>query len=193
MSRSTYQFAFGGIAGVHTTRVPTAVATEGAAELCVVIAQEKLGPLAEWRQVTEPLRQPLARRLARRGGAQNPARAKVHYDEYEVTAKPEVAHLDNVAAPDRTRLIAQERRPALARRRATPLAHVALNRALGDLDTELEQLTANAVVADPLVRADEPASTAVTKPACTRDAARRAQPVTRPSRAAPVSWNVPPS
>jgi hypothetical protein len=39
-----------------------------------------------------------------------------------------------------SRLIAQERRPALARRRAAEPTHVSLNGALGDVDSELEQL-----------------------------------------------------
>src|SRR5215470_4016087 len=43
------------------------------------------------------------------------------------------------------RQLAQERRPALSRRFGAEAAYVALDGALGDLDTELEQLAADAL------------------------------------------------
>jgi hypothetical protein len=53
-----------------------------------------------------------------------------------------------VAAPDGRSLVAKECRPSLARRRAAKAGQIALDGALGDVDTELEQLAANALAAE---------------------------------------------
>jgi hypothetical protein len=69
----------------------------------------------------------------------------MHDNEHEVAAEPEIADLEEIAAPDRRCLIVKEGRPSLARRRAAKSAQVALDCALSNVDAELEQLAAKAL------------------------------------------------
>src|SRR6202011_4316040 len=57
----------------------------------------------------------------------------------------EVTYLEEVTRPDRHRLVAKKRRPALPSRRRAKTGDVSLNRAGSDGVTELEQLAMNAL------------------------------------------------
>src|SRR2546423_73238 len=76
----------------------------------------------------------------------------MHGDEDVVAVEPDVTYLEEVAAPDPLRLIAQECRPALSlRRSAAEPAHVPLDGALGSRVAELEELAPNSFGSPPAV------------------------------------------
>ena len=65
-------------------------------------------------------------------------------EEGEEGTEEEVATLQEVAGPDLVAVVANEGRPGLPRRSGLPdPPQVLLDRALGDADAELEQLTAD--------------------------------------------------
>src|SRR5260370_9266754 len=74
------------------------------------------------------------------------ARSEIHHYKNVVAAEQQIAHLEEIAAPDSVRLIAQKRRPSLTVGcRAAKPAHVALNGALGGAESELEELATNSL------------------------------------------------
>src|SRR6516165_3223042 len=75
----------------------------------------------------------------------------MHNDEDVVRAQAEVTYLKEITRPDRRRLVAKKRRPALSSRRRAKTGEVSLNRAGGNGDTELEQLALNALGAPPAI------------------------------------------
>jgi hypothetical protein len=119
---------------------------EDGAKLGVVVAQKELRSLTTRGQFPKLLGQPLAAGSARSDDAKDSPGFEVHDDECEVATEPEVTHFEKVAAPDPWGLVSEECRPALTFGRHAPeTAHVALDGALGDGDSELEELAADAL------------------------------------------------
>jgi hypothetical protein len=76
----------------------------------------------------------------------DPSRPELDQEEREDRPEQEVVGLEEVTSPDRFGVGAEEGRPALAWRSwLANLAHVLLNRALGNSDPEFEQFTTNAL------------------------------------------------
>lgn len=100
----------------HTDAGALGHSVESAAELGVIVAEEELGALTKRGELAEPLGEPVAGRGSRGHGAQDLTRLEVHDDEDKVAAEPEVPDLEEVAGPNRRRLVLEERGPALAAR-----------------------------------------------------------------------------
>ena len=90
---------------------------EDGSQLGIVVTEEKLRPQPKGGQLPKLLGQPVC--AGGRGccGEENAPGCEVHDDEYEVAAEPEVTSLEEVAGPDASALVPEERRPALAPRR----------------------------------------------------------------------------
>ena len=118
---------------------------EVSAELAVVVADDELGPDAEWCGFSELLRRPLRGWVPRYPDMHDVFGVDVDDEERKDRPEPDVVGLQKVAGPHG--VMVQERTPALPvrRPRLTALAHVPLHGALGDSDFELDQLTANSL------------------------------------------------
>ena len=81
---------------------------EDGAELGIVVAQEKLGSVAEWGQLAKLLCQPRAAWSGCRDGAKDTPGLEVHNDEDEMTAEEKIPDLEEVAAPDAGCLVLEE-------------------------------------------------------------------------------------
>src|SRR2546423_13309900 len=108
----------------------------------------------------------------------------MHGDEDVVAVEPDVTYLEEVAAPDPLRLIAQECRPALSlRRSAAEPAHVPLDGALGSRVAELEELAPNSFGSPPAVLRRNPLYQCDHSPRPARPWPRRGLPTPRPPKA----------
>ena len=100
--------------------------------------------LARRASAAEVAGQPVGARSSGRCEAEHGPGCQVHEDEDEVTSEPNVTSLEEVAAPDASRLVPEEGRPPLtAWRCAADSTDVPLDRAVGDGAAQLEELAAN--------------------------------------------------
>ncbi len=121
--------------------------------LAVAITDEIARPLAEGRRLAQLLGDPGIRRVARDADVHHPARAERDHDESVEGPEEQVGDLQEVAGPGLGGVIAEERRPGLpGAARWTGAAHVPLDRGLGDADTQLQQLPADALGAPQPIR-----------------------------------------
>jgi hypothetical protein len=118
---------------------------ERGAELVVTVAQEKTRSIAVHGCIPQLLCCPLLLGITGGGNVDNSSRRKVDDEECAHLAEEDVVGLDKVARPDVLRMILQERRLGLSTSPAANPAHVLLDRALVDLDAELEQLSLDAL------------------------------------------------
>ena len=81
---------------------------EDAAELGIVVAQEKLGSVAEWGQLAKLLCQPRAAWSGCGDGTEDTPGLEVHDDEGEMAAEEEIPDLEEIAAPDAGCLVLEE-------------------------------------------------------------------------------------
>jgi len=121
---------------------------EGLGELAIVIAEQRLRPVAERGQVAQLLDGPGDGGRHRGCGMDELSRFEVDDDEDVVTAKPEIADLDEIAGPDRCSLLAKEGGPTLAiRRHGEDLAQVPPDGSLCDGDAQFEEFASDALSA----------------------------------------------
>ena len=85
---------------------------EFSAKLVVVIADDHVGALAEWRNITQLLRRPLLGRCSRDFDVNDFAGLDVDHKEGEQWSKPNIVDLQEVAGPNR--MVREKRLPALA-------------------------------------------------------------------------------
>ena len=118
---------------------------EVGAELAVVVTDDELGRGAEGRGLPELLRRPLRRWVPSYPDMHDLFGIDVDDEERKDRPEPDVVGLQEIAGSHR--VVVQESVPALParRRRTTTITHVPLHRPLRDADSELEQLTTNAL------------------------------------------------
>jgi hypothetical protein len=121
----------------------TCDAIELGAELAVSITDDELGTLAERSGVPELLCHPSPSGGARDAQVNDALAVHVHDEEREDRHEPDIMELQEVAGPDR--VVLEEGAPGLAIAGRAWRSQEALNRALGDLDAELQELPANAL------------------------------------------------
>src|SRR2546430_6669704 len=141
--RSAKAFMSGARIAVRTTRTPDDLNTSAnRAELRVVVANDN-----QWHPVHGGvpglLPAPLVGRRIRHRGMENRSATQVQEEEYEHLAEPHVERLHEVTRP--RHVVSQERRPALPVASGSIVAQVPLNRSLADVDSQLEQLTTDAL------------------------------------------------
>jgi hypothetical protein len=118
---------------------------ERRAELVVTIAQEETRSIAVHGRIPQLLCCPLLRGISGGGNVDNSSRREVDDEECVHLVEEDVVGLDKVTRPDVLGMILQERRPGLSAFPGADPAHVLLDRALADLDAELEQLSLDAL------------------------------------------------
>ncbi len=130
----------------HLNRASCCDSLEMRAIFCIIIPDQICRRLTEGCCLTELLSNPFIGRGTCDGDVYDAPRAKLGNDEGEEWPKENVGHLEEIAGPDVSGVVAEEGGPGLTRWSWWPsLSHVALNRALGDLDADLEQFAADAL------------------------------------------------
>src|ERR1017187_2247314 len=114
-------------------------------ELSVAISQQDLRCFSVHCCVSQLLGCPLLGRVSAGCCVDNLARAEMHDEERIHLSEEDVIRLDEMAGPRGIRVVRQEGRPALPSMIRPKAPHVFLDRALADLDAELEQFTADAL------------------------------------------------
>ena len=124
----------------HTCTLRNAI--ELSSELVVIIANDELGPLAEWRDVPKLLSCPFSGWRASDTNVHNSPRIDVDHEECEDRPEPDIVGLQEVASPNR--MVLQECAPSLSVRefRWSGPGHISLNRALRDSDAEFQEFAA---------------------------------------------------
>lgn len=115
------------------------------AELGVAVADDEVRSSPERRELAKLMRRPAFIGFASDCDVDHLLGVHVDDEEGEERSKPDVVGLDEVARPDGVAL--QERTPALPVPRRSDRADVALNGALGNPESELQKLAADALCA----------------------------------------------
>ena len=111
-------------------------------ELAVIIANDELGPLTEWRDVPKLFGRPFRSWAASYTNVHNALRIDINHKERKDRPKPDIVSLQEIAGPDR--MVSQERSPALAARKVgrPDLGQVSLDRPFRNSDAKLQQFAA---------------------------------------------------
>src|SRR5208283_5506687 len=118
---------------------------ERGAELVVTVAQEETRSIAVHGRIPQLLCRPLLPGIPGSGNVDHSSRRKVDDEECVHLAEEDVVGLHKVARPDVLGMILQEGCPGLSAFPGADPAHVLLDRALADLDAEIEQLSLDAL------------------------------------------------
>jgi hypothetical protein len=111
-------------------------------KLVVIIANDELGSVTEWRNITKLLRCPLRGWGASNANVHNSLRIDIHDEERKDGPKPNVIDVQEIAGPNR--MVSQKCAPSLAAREFgySAFGHVSLDCSLCDSDAKLQKFAA---------------------------------------------------
>ena len=143
MNRSQIPFTWGDRYSVISSCMPELNATaKKRVAFFITIAHQIVRSLSPWHRFARPSRRPFIGWIFCHPGMDYPSRFQFHHHKDIPLPKQPVIYYREVACPDATRLILQERCPSLAQWRCLPIfQHVSLDGSFTHFYPQLQQFT----------------------------------------------------